>query len=624
MKTLFSALIIAVLLPQAALNQVFDWVNSIGSTGNDYGNTICTDSTGNVYVAGFISATASFESEQNQVTLPSEGMKDVFVVKYTPEGNIIWAKTFGGPEDDEANSIDVDSDGNVYVSGFYSNSVDFDPNQGTYLQQSFGNTDAFILKLNSSGDFDWVITLGGASLDNAQSLAVDNNGNIMATGNYRYDAQIVNSSDTTAFNAILNADIFLLNISPEGDINWSESIDGGGFPESESISIDDSGNIYLTGNFIGTNADFDPSENTHSLYAEGQTDIFILKLTDSGEFIWAKRIGGILFDQVSSITNDINGNALLTGFFRSDVDFDPGNGFYQISTGTNPAAFVLKLDSDGEFKWANSFESTSYESGHSIFTDITGSVYTAGSFHLTVDFDPGPESFNLTSNGQADLFIQKMDSTGDFIWAAKYGGEFGDLRHRICLNREGHIYTTGFFYGSADFDIGPEEEILNAEGIVDGFVLKQKNCIIDKTLRIEDFTIIASEYADSYQWINCIDNEPILGATYQTFTPEVNKPYAAILTIGNCVDTTECIKVNQLSIGELQNSISIGPNPLKNELIIQSELDVQGVKIYNLQGQTVLSSNEKILNIARFNSGSYIVEIMTELGISQYKVVKYQ
>jgi hypothetical protein len=119
----------------------------------------------------------------------------------------------------------------------------------------------------------------------------------------------------------------------------------------------------------------------------------------------------------------------------------------------------------GDFVWAKRMGGTNRDIGYSITTDASGGVYTTGVFEGTVDFDPGEGTFNLTSVGSTDIFVSKLDSNGNFIWAKRLGGTGLDAGNDIALDTSGNIYTTGFFHGTADFD--PGAGIFNLTSVVD-------------------------------------------------------------------------------------------------------------------------------------------------------------
>src|SRR5258705_498453 len=210
----------------------------------------------------------------------------MFISKLDASGNFVWAKTMGGAGDPAGTSIAIDASANVYTTGWFSGTVDFDPGSSVFnITAVAGSSDIFISKLNSSGNFVWAKALGG----------------------------------------------------------------GG---EGSALALDVSGNIYATGHFYGT-TDFDPGTGTFNLTSSGSTyDIFVSKLNNAGNFVWAKQIGGTSNDEGYSVATDVSGNVYIIGGFQGAVDFDPGAGTFNLTSAGAYDIFISKLDDLGNFIWA--------------------------------------------------------------------------------------------------------------------------------------------------------------------------------------------------------------------------------------------------------------------------------
>ena len=183
------------------------------------------------------------------------------------------------------------------------------------------------------------------------------------------------------------------------------------------MAVDSSGNVYTTGTFRGT-ADFDPGAGTANLTSNGNDDIYVSKLDSSGNYVWAKNFGtASCCEQGYGIAVDSSGNVYTIGTFKNTVDFDPGAGTANLTASGFLDAFVLKLDSSGNYVWAKSFTGTGNVYAASMAVDSSGNIYTTGYFTETADFDPGAGTANLTSNGGYDVFVSKLDSSGNYVWA---------------------------------------------------------------------------------------------------------------------------------------------------------------------------------------------------------------
>lgn len=246
---------------------------------------------------------------------------------------------------------------------------------------------------------------------------------------------------------------FIMVRSFSQNLVWAKQIGGVGNDKNFSIAVDASGYTYTVGYFTGT-VDFDPGPGTFNLTSAGGEDVFICKLNTSGNFVWAKQIGGSSDDFARSVAVDVSGNIVITGSFNGVVDFDPGPGTFGLTSEGNWDVFICKLDGSGNFVWAERYGSSAEDYGNGIKTDASENIYITGSFKGTVDFDPGQGTYDLTA-GYVDVFVLKLNSSGNLIWANKMGGPFTDSGNSIDVDAFGNVYITGNFLGTADFDPGP-------------------------------------------------------------------------------------------------------------------------------------------------------------------------
>jgi len=343
----------------------FQWAKNMGGySGTAVGHSVAKDNAGNLYTTGYFAGRVDFDLGPGINNLNSSGSNDAFILKTDAASNLIWAKQLGSTLNDKGNFIKLDASGNVYVTGSFSGTVDFDPGPGIFNLTSAGGSDLFILKLDAAGNFIWAKRLGG----------------------------------------------------------WSNEI-------GYAIALDVTGNIHMTGTFLGT-VDFDPGTGIYNLTAHfSSQDIFILKLDASANFVWAKNIGGSTADQGWSIALDAAGSVYIGGqFFGNTVDFDPGPGTFNL-TPWIADGFILKLDASGNFVWAIKWGAQSSDIVNSLVIDAAGFLYVTGKFYGTVDFDPGAGTFNLTSNSGDAAFICKLDVAGNYMgetiqWFWQRAGSF--------------------------------------------------------------------------------------------------------------------------------------------------------------------------------------------------------
>jgi hypothetical protein len=436
------------------------WVRTFGSDANDFATAVAIDKNGDVITAGYFAGTIDFDPGPGVYNLTTNGHFDFFVLKLDAAGNFIWAKSFGNTRADEAIALKLDNNGNVYITGAFDETVDFDPGPGVYNLPVSGPNgfESFLLKLDTNGNFVWARNWLFADL---ASIEVDALGNVYATGaffrtnDFDPGPGVYNLTEYSLdiFNVVLDA--YLLKLDAAGNFLWVRQIGGTGTEMGKGIKLDTQGNVLTTGTFPGT-VDFDPGPGTFNLTATGATDIYISKLDPNGNFIWAKQVGGAFEDLARDIETDVNGNVYVCGNFASIVDFDPGIGTFNLDGDyTSGTSFILKLDGAGNYVWAKQFGS-GFGSCDALTLDNAGNVYTTGNFQGDSDFDPGPGTFKLNSNGQIAIFISKLDNDGNFIWAGQMGGSDNyNVGLDIQVDQTSNIYTAGFFWNTVDFDPGP-------------------------------------------------------------------------------------------------------------------------------------------------------------------------
>lgn len=383
-----------------------------------------------------------------------------------------WAKKVGGSSgNDHSQSITTDLNGNIYLTGYFFSTSDFDPNTGVVNLTSNGVEDIFIQKLDANGNLIWAKQIGGIGEDSGQSIQVDASGNAYITGYFTGTVDFNPGSGITNLSSMGIDDAFVLKLDVNGDFLWVNQIGGTEFDQGLALNIDPSGNVLTTGNFRNT-IDFDPGPGIANLTSNGSDDIFIQKLDASGNFIWAKSMGGTSFDISQAITTDTNGNVYTTGLFFATSDFDPGPGTQNLISAGGFDIFVQKLDSNGNFLWVNQIGSTLLDVGRSITVDPSNNVYLTGYFSGTADFDSGAGTTNLTATGFNDIFIQKLDQSGSLIWVKQMGGPIFQRGHSITSDANGNVYTTGFFTGTVDFDPNPDTLNLTSAGDDDIYIQK--------------------------------------------------------------------------------------------------------------------------------------------------------
>lgn len=387
-----------------------------------------------------------------------------------------WAKNIGGSSSDILSSMVTDAAGNVYTVGKFYGTVDFNPSPTQTLNlSSLGDYDAFVTKMDPLGNLVWARRFGNTITDAAYSIAVDASGNVYVGGTFDGTVDF-DPSSTETFNltAINNGDIFIVKLNSSGNLIKALQLGSASSEVPYAMKIDASGNVYVTGYFAGS-LDMDPGAGYYTLYGAGSYDVFVLKLDASGNFVWAKGVGGTSSDVGRSIVLDALGNVIVTGNFYSTADFDPdGATVFNLTSAGDQDAFILKLSSTGSLVWAENIGGTSSDNGNSLAVDDAGNIYLAGSYFAQADFNPSATStYNMTPVGNGDGYVAKYDVNGAFIWAKNIGGSSNDGVGGLVLDASGNLYVTGSFSATVDFDPLPATVVnLTSAGASDVYIMK--------------------------------------------------------------------------------------------------------------------------------------------------------
>lgn len=316
----------------------WNWARSGSGNGSVDGTTIATDTFGNIYVSGYFS---SNDITFGSVTLQNIGLSfaDVYLVKYDPSGNVLWAQRFGGSSNDRGMEVTTDKTGNVYLAGyFYSPTIVF----GNDTLTNAGVVgDIFVAKFDELGNVLWAKREGGPALEIPYAIHVDNKNNIIVAG--RFSSLSITFGTTTLLQAG-SMDVFIVKYNASGEIMWAKGAGGGTNDEAYALSSDAKGNIYMAG-YFSQPANF----GSIKLTADGQSDMFLAKYDPEGNIIWAKRAGGKGDDRTTSLKTDALGNSYIAGYFTNDsISF--GSIIVPNEVGEN--SFLAKYDTDGKVLWA--------------------------------------------------------------------------------------------------------------------------------------------------------------------------------------------------------------------------------------------------------------------------------
>lgn len=545
--------------------QEIKWTRAIG--GNDYedSRSIIMDETGSSYMIGWFRGTMDLNPGEEIANITARLGYDSYILKLDRDGKFLWGFNLEGNGNLNFYDMVMDSDGNIYITGDFTKTIDFDPGPEQYnLTADQGNT--FILKLNSDGKFLQAVKFA-LHYNRAYAIDIDNLGNIYTTGYFREETDFDPGPNEFILQPIGSpqaADVFICKLDKNFNFQWVKSYGGYDYSQGTEVKTDSNGNVYFAGIFLGT-IDFDPESGTLDITSKGRGDFFVTKFNQDGVQEWVQTFGSSNEnDEVTSIEIDSNNNIYLAGFFSGTIDFDPAESVSNLSPVNENNNFLLKLDTYGKFEWVINAV------GRSISIGPNNEIYLAGKFKQEFDFDSSEANANFLSNGEYDIAVSKYNSDGNYLWAITFGSEGNDYGYNIDTNKSGDVIVNGAFKGLVYFS---ETESLESEGESNDIFVYKFN---DKLPEDED-------------------NE-------------------------NDEDQDEHEELGNLKI-------KIAPNPTYDFVNILNELEtIKSVIVIDNNGKIVYSKDNINLNNFSFNldkaSGIYFIKIQTGKEIKTLKLIK--
>lgn len=440
-----------------------------GNSLISYSHNIKFDIAGNMYSVGYFSGTVDFDPGPGVFNLTSAGGEDIYIAKFDTNKNFVWAKRFGDLTNDRGYGITFDGDDNIYTTGFFSGTVDFDGNSLV----SAGSNDSFIARIDpSNGDIVWAYGFGAAGSETGRYSHFDVTNNALYTvGEFRGTVDV--DPGVGVYNLTSNGveDIYIISYDLDGNFNWAGSIGTTSLDRPSVIKTDSSGNLYITGSFSNT-VDFDPGVGAENLISNGSTDIFVAKYDSTGNFAWAHSFGSASIDAGYAMEIDENNQIYVAGSFTGTVDFDPGLGTQNLVSNGFGDGFLLKLDSSGNFVSVRGVGGVGEEYISDVNIIDTSSVYITGSFSDAVDFELETGTVTKNTNGGSDIFVAKfpyVPEGSDFEWVGTMGGASSEnlTRFEVVSN---YIYITSGFSGTVDFDPSSIVNNKTSIGFTDAYI----------------------------------------------------------------------------------------------------------------------------------------------------------
>ncbi|MCH8316946.1 MAG: SBBP repeat-containing protein [Bacteroidetes bacterium] len=427
--------------------QCWQWAVNSGGTGYEISVSIAVDNDGNSYITGEFDGTAIFGND----TIVSEGFRNIFAAMLDSNGNVFGAMGGIGSGTNIGTGIAVDMNGNVYITGYFRDTVTF----GSTQLISAGSADIFIVKYDTAGNLLWAQRAGGTDLIEAHDIAVDNAGNCYIIGDFygtaNFGVHVVTSTSA--------GDVFTVKYDANGTALWAASCGSNCEDIGTGITVDTLGNVYITGYF---HCGF--IFNSIAYGSAGIRDIFIAKYDPAGNPGWASTGGGGANDFSQSIAVDADGNIYISGEFDSDTAiFGNISLFNANNLGPRSDIFLVKYDTSGLEVWAKRAGSMGNDYSNDIAIDSDGNIYMTGTYKDTI-------TFGSTIFIGSDMYIVKYNGSGTVLWAQRptYNSA-GARSYAIALNSNNKPYITGYF-STPSVVFG--SDTLYSNGSLDVFVAK--------------------------------------------------------------------------------------------------------------------------------------------------------
>ncbi|MFT4599883.1 MAG: hypothetical protein ACI857_000061 [Arenicella sp.] len=380
------------------------WIREIESVYGVVANDVAIDNNENILVTGYYQDSTDFDPSASQA-IDTGSVQMTFVLKLNQQGDFIWVKTIKNTSGNSRGiAIAVDNSNDIIFTGQFSGTADFDPNIGVTTLSSAGSIDIFICKISEIGNLIWVKSNQGPLNDRVQSMTLDMDQNIILTGNFH---------DTVDFDPgpliyNLTADqfqsgwgvVFVQKLDNDGNFKWANAMEGNNVEYGEDLTTDNQGNIYTMGRF-NEDIDLDPGPSDLLMVSAGSQDVFIQKVDSLGDLVWGKSFGGISYDFGRGLAATNDGNIYICGYFNLTTDLDPGTNMASFTAEALYDAFLLKLDTAGNYVWGGVYHGNSLEHPARMVLDNQNNIYLTGFFEGSCDFDPSDGSHELQTSGRS-------------------------------------------------------------------------------------------------------------------------------------------------------------------------------------------------------------------------------
>ena len=427
-------------------------------------------------------------------------------------------------------------------------------------------------------------------------------------------SSVVFGSQTLTNSSAGNSDVFVAKLNSAGNVVWAKSAGGNATDRGQSITVDPSGNVVVAGLFISSTINFGAVNANHS--GSGNNDLFIVKYDASGNPLWARSAGGSGSDVANSVATDASNNIYVTGFFSSTSINFSGNTLTNSGTGSQDL-FLVKYNPSGTILWSVKSSVNLDEYGSALAVSSTG-VYLTGSFSSSVTTI---DNVNLTNSsaGTHDALVAKYNSNGGVLWAKRIGGADGDVGLDIDIDGSDKVFVSGNFASGS----------INVDGTILINTLTGYRDMFYSAYDANGINLWATRIGDSFdESANCITVNTLGNTIYAAGMYNSNSvAFGSNSVIKFCADDIFISKLGGLSLNlkeQVVSSISLFPNPAKNFFNIKGII-LEKIEIMSMEGKILrtkeISDPNSQIELDQLPKGIYFVRCFSKEGTSCQKLV---
>jgi hypothetical protein len=632
------------------------WSTYFGGAQIDIGWTTKLDGAGNVYIGGQTASTTlvATAGAHQGVFASAGGTYDGFIVKFDLSGARLWGTYFGGAADDQISGMYCDGGPNVYITG--STASTGMSTAGSFQVARNGSSDALLAKFNSAGVRQWSTYFGGASTDAAYEIVGDGAGNVYI-GGQTGSTDVIGTAGSYLAAAPGGTDGFFAKFNSTGARIWSSYFGGASFDSVEGICVDNSGNLYITGNSIS--AIGISTVGTHQPVISGGSDAFLAKFTLAGAIIWSTYFGSTATELAKSVSSDIMGNVIIAGNTASNSGLiTPGQ--YQIVYGGGSSdGFIAQFNSLGALNWCTYIGGSANDYISNVICDACNNLYFCGYTASTNGIAGALAAQTVYGGGSFDGFVGSLNSTGVYQWSTYFGGAASDQCQWMDVNVITGAYVTGSTLStSAIATAGAYQTVQSGSFYSDAFLFKLVNiAVLPVELLYFDCKEINESGEVTCSWATASETEnnyfglerSVDGNIWEEITqidgygttqslheykwidqhPIVGGCYYRLIQVDFNGYRTEGI-IDFVSVNSSIQDIILYPVPVKDKLRVILPFDSGHIHWYivNLEGKIMLSRNpihneesssHFEINLASLPVGLYTIHLISPSGTNSVK-----